>query len=110
MGTFFTRLDFSVTYGAGSNNTNADALSRQHDCSSPSNPEETLLPDSLIVAPVQWDIMTELDQVNLQEPSPHECPPDKTFVPQELRRKVIQHVHSVLSSGHPRITATLHLL
>ncbi len=31
-----------------------------------------------------------LDQVNLQEPSPPEFLPDKTFVPQELRRKVIQ--------------------
>ncbi len=62
------------------------------------------------MAPVQWDIMTELDKVNLQEPSPPECPPDKTFVSQELRRKVIQHVHSVLNSGHPGITATLHLL
>lgn len=79
MGTFFfTRFDFSVTYRPGSKNTKADALSRQHDCSSPSNPEETLLPESLIVAPDQWDIMTELDQVNLQEPSPPECPPNKT--------------------------------
>ncbi len=36
--------------------------------------------------------------------------PDKAFVPQEHRRKVIQHVYVVLSSGHPGITVTLHLL
>ncbi len=71
---FFTRFDVSVTYRPGSKNTKADDLSRQQDCSSPSNSEETLFPESLIVAPVQWDIMTELDQVNLQEPSPPECP------------------------------------
>ncbi|KAG1925560.1 retrotransposable element [Pimephales promelas] len=107
---FFTRFDFIVTYRPGSKNTKADALSRQHDGLSPIKSKETLLPESLIVAPVQWDIMTELTQTNSQRTPPPECPPDKLFVPQDLCQKVLHQVHSVLSSGHPGIAATIHLL
>lgn len=107
---FFTCFDFSVTYRPGSKNTKADALSRQHDVLGSGNTEESHLPETLIVAPVRWDIMTELEQANSQEPTPPECPPDRVFVPQALREKVMQQVHSGLSSGHPGITATLHLL
>uniref|UniRef100_A0A4W5K794 Gypsy retrotransposon integrase-like protein 1 n=1 Tax=Hucho hucho TaxID=62062 RepID=A0A4W5K794_9TELE len=107
---FFTRFDFTVTYRPGSKNTKADALSRQHDGVVPTESKETLLPESLIVAPIQWDIMTELTQANSQKTPPPECPPNKTFVPRDLCQKVLQQVHSVLSSGHPGIAATVHLL
>lgn len=74
------------------------------------NSEESLLLKTLIVFPIQWDIMTELEQANSQKPSPPECPPAKVFVPQALRKKLMQQAHSGLRSGHPWITATLHFL
>lgn len=39
-----------------------------------------------------------------------DCPPDKVFVPEEFRSRVMEMVHSVPASGHPGITATIHLL
>lgn len=53
--------------------------------------------------------MTELAQANSQETLPPECPTDRTFVPQDLRKNVLQQVYSSLSSGHPGISATFHL-
>lgn len=107
---FFTRFEFTVTYRPGSKNTKADALSRQQDLASPNLSSESLLPESLIIAPIQWDIMTELTEANAQTPAPPNCPSDRTFVPVILRDRVLHMVHSALSSGHPGITATLHLL
>lgn len=40
---------------------------------------ENSLPEPFIIAPVQWDIMTELSEANAQEPVPPECPSDKMF-------------------------------
>ncbi|KAI2644696.1 Retrotransposon-like protein 1 [Labeo rohita] len=74
------------------------------------NLEETILPETLLIAPVQWDIMTEINLTNEQHPPPLECPPQLTFVPETHRKQLLHHIHSTPSSGHPGITATLHLL
>ncbi|KAL0181853.1 hypothetical protein M9458_021228, partial [Cirrhinus mrigala] len=50
---FFTRFDFVVSYCPGSQNTKADALSRMHEPDLPANFSETILPSSMIVAPVR---------------------------------------------------------
>ncbi|KAG1933749.1 hypothetical protein F2P79_020467 [Pimephales promelas] len=57
---FFSRFDFKVTYRPGSKKGKADSLSRQFDSSPSSHTSEPILPSTLIVAPVQWDIMTEI--------------------------------------------------
>ncbi len=44
------------------------------------------------------------------DPPPTETPGNLTYVPQALRQRVIQLVHSTPSSGHPGIAATLQLL
>lgn len=107
---FFSRFHFSVTYRPGSQNVKADALSRQHDPDpTPEDPETILTPD-LIVAPVQWDIETEIEQINSRSEIPSAYPPNKVFVPEILRNQVLEHVHSLPSSGHPGITATIQLL
>ncbi|KAL0151775.1 hypothetical protein M9458_052926, partial [Cirrhinus mrigala] len=73
-------------------------------------PTETILPTSVIVAPVSWDIMTKISEGHAQDPTPANCPGHLTYVPLDLCTRVLSHVHSTPSSGHPGIEATLHLL
>ncbi|KAI2654711.1 Transposon Tf2-6 polyprotein [Labeo rohita] len=107
---FFTRFDFQVTYRPGSQNTKADALSRIHESETPISSSETILPSSVIVASVVWDILTEIQEAQTQDPTPAECPDNRTYVPPELRSRVLTEIHSAPSSGHPGIEATLHLV
>ncbi|KAL0181815.1 hypothetical protein M9458_024221, partial [Cirrhinus mrigala] len=107
---FFTRFDFLVTYCPGSQNTKADALSRIHEPGQPAISSEPILPTSIIVAPVAWDVMTEITEAQVLDPPPANCPADLTYVPLNLRQRVLSEVHSVPSSGHPGIKATHHLL
>ncbi|KAG1926575.1 retrotransposable element [Pimephales promelas] len=71
---------------------------------------ECILQPSIVIAPVTWDIMEEIQREQLQEPAPNNCPPDKQYVPHDLRHRVTQWVHSSVSSGHPAIYRTLRLL
>uniref|UniRef100_A0A3B3BMY4 Gypsy retrotransposon integrase-like protein 1 n=1 Tax=Oryzias melastigma TaxID=30732 RepID=A0A3B3BMY4_ORYME len=104
---FFSRFRFQITYRPGSKNGKADALSRIHDITpdAPADPEP-IVPPTLIVAPVQWDIITELAQVNEQHPPPPSCPADRTYVPPSHRQQVLHLVHDTPAAGHPGITAT----
>ncbi|KAL0176816.1 hypothetical protein M9458_029146, partial [Cirrhinus mrigala] len=106
---FFTHFKFTVTYRPGSKNTKADALSRQFESTYQPLLPDPILPSTLIVAPVQWDILTEIAELQGINPPPAECPPDKTYVPPPLRGRIIRLVHDTPSSGHPGISATLHL-
>ncbi len=107
---FFTRFDFRITYRPGSQNTKADALSRLYESSTSKPSQELILPSSIILAPIQWDIMTEIAEAQNADPSPAETPPNLTYVPQVLRQRVLKLVHSAPSSGHPGIAATIQLL
>lgn len=107
---FFTRFNFVVTYRPGSKNTKADVLSRQSDSDLTPQLPETILAPGLVDAPIQWDIMTEIEQANSQSEVPSVCPPNKVYVPEAFRNRVLELVHSLPSSGHPGITATIQLL
>ncbi len=107
---FFTRFNFKITYRPGSQNTKADALSRLYESSATNPSQELILPSTIILAPIQWDIMTEIADAQTTDPPPAETPPNLTYVPQPLRQRVLSLVHSIPSSGHPGITATLQLL
>ncbi len=67
---FFTRFQFTVTYRPGSKNSKADALSRHHDPPADNVTPEFILPPSVIIAPVTWDIMEEIQRAHQQEPPP----------------------------------------
>lgn len=53
---FFTRFQFTVTYRPGSKNCKADALSRRYDLPTEPLTPEPILPHSVILAPVSWDM------------------------------------------------------
>ncbi|KAL0154822.1 hypothetical protein M9458_049085 [Cirrhinus mrigala] len=107
---FFTRFNFTVTYRPGSKNSKADALSRQHDPHLDLLPPEPILPPTVILAPISWDIMEEIQRRHEQDPPPPQCPPNKHYVPLDMRQQVLQWVHTSLSAGHPGISRTLHLV
>ncbi|KAI2655269.1 Transposon Tf2-6 polyprotein [Labeo rohita] len=106
---FFTRFNFEISYRPGSQNLKADALSRVHEPGLVTH-SENILPAALIVAPVTWDVMTEITEAQSQDPPPADCPENLTYVPARLRPRILSEVHSTPSSGHPGIEATIHLL
>ncbi len=69
-----------------------------------------MISPTIIISPIQWDIITEIDQANTEHAIPPECPQDKLFVPEMLRKRIIDQFHTALSSGHPGINATIQLL
>ncbi|KAI2661314.1 Transposon Tf2-6 polyprotein [Labeo rohita] len=81
-----------ITYRPGSQNTKADALSRIHEPDHALTPPESILPPSVIVAPVAWDIMTEIAEGHTQDPPPNDCPENLTYVPLNLRTRVLSEV------------------
>ncbi len=107
---FFTRFQFTVTYRPGSKNSKADALSRRYDSPTKNLTPEPILPPTVVIAPVTWDIMEELQREQQQDPTPDQCPPNRQYVPHNLRPRIMQWVHASISSGHPGISRTLHLL
>lgn len=107
---FFTRFRFTVTYRPGSKNTKADALSRQFESTATPPTNEPILPSSIILAPIQWDIMTEITHAYQTEPPPADCPAECTYVPAPLRARILQMIHTSPSAGHPGIAVTVQLV
>ncbi|KAK3550602.1 hypothetical protein QTP70_000679 [Hemibagrus guttatus] len=104
---FFTRFQFTVTYRPGSKNSKADALSRRHDHPQTDFKPESILPPSIIIVPVTWDLMDEIQREQQSEPMPPGGPPHKHYVPSNLQIRVMQWVHTSLCSGHPDFVTDL---
>ncbi|KAK3560394.1 hypothetical protein QTP86_008482 [Hemibagrus guttatus] len=112
-------FQFTVTYRPGSKNSKADALSRRHDHPQTDVKPESILPPSIIIAPVTWrrtpwwrrfTLLFPLDLVQREqqsEPTPPGCPPHKHYVPSNLRIRVMDWIHTSLCSGHPDIITDL---
>lgn len=101
---FFTRFHFTFSYRPGSRNTRADALSRIHSPEEVTGEPETILPAKIFVNPIQWDLNDQLQEVSKGLPTPPECPPDKTYVPEAFRIALISSAHSSVGTGHPWTT------
>lgn len=69
-----------MTYIPDSKNVKADALSRLSDEEALADDVELILKDSLVLAPIQWDIDTEILQASEQNPTPQACPENRIFV------------------------------
>lgn len=65
---------------------------------------------SIVLAPICWDLMEEVQQAQQSEPPSPECPPSKQYVPTNLCTQLIQWVHTAPSSGHWGIQRTTSLL
>ncbi|KAK3534275.1 hypothetical protein QTP86_008688 [Hemibagrus guttatus] len=87
---FFTRFRFTVTYRPGSKNGKADALSRGFETPSEPTRIEPILPVTAILAPVQWNLVEEIQHAHADEPPPAGCPPNRLFVPPQFRLQVMQ--------------------
>ncbi|XP_052001342.1 uncharacterized protein ccser2a isoform X1 [Xyrauchen texanus] len=107
---FFTRFDFNISYLPGSKNTKAESLSRQHETTVQNPTAEPVVSPTLFLAPVQWDLMSDISQAQVLVPPPPDCPTDQSFEPPSLRERALRWVHDFSSSGHPGISATTRLL
>lgn len=83
---------------------------RLHDSPRESSSDKPILPSSIILAPITWEFMNEIQQAQDSEPSPEGCPTDRVYVPRDLRGQLIQWIHSTPSSGHPGILRTITLV
>ncbi len=54
--------------------------------------------------------MEEIQRGQQDDPQPTECPPNRQYIPQALRHRTLQWVHTSLSSGHPGIHRTMTLV
>lgn len=88
---FFTRFDFSVTYHPSSKNVKADALTRLSEEEIAKEKEQSILEDFIILAPITWDIDTEISQASIQHPTPPACPADKIVVPLSLKERLLHY-------------------
>lgn len=68
---FFTRFNFWITYRLGSRNIKADALSCYYLAPEATKVPDTILPSSLLLALVAWDIDLEIACGGTVELAPH---------------------------------------
>ncbi len=83
----------------GSKNSKADALSRRYDPPTKNLTPEPILPPTVVIAPVTWDIMEELQREQQQDPTPDQCPPNRQYVPHNLRPRIMQWVHASIGQA-----------
>lgn len=68
MGIVLHSLQFHGNFRPGSKNTKADALSRKHGSSLLPRTNEPIISPMFILAPVKWDIMTEITDGHASDP------------------------------------------
>lgn len=95
---FFKRLHFIISYRPGSKNMKTDALSCVFLCEETQGEPEMILPASCVVNVVTWEI--EQDILKTTPWIPTDCPPDRTSVPSQLRKKLITWAHTTYIQVH----------
>jgi hypothetical protein len=65
-----------------------------------------ILPASCLVAPVVWDLDTDIEKVLCTEPAPLQCPVGRVYIPSAVHDQLISWAHAS-PSGHPGIGQTV---
>ncbi|KAL0192346.1 hypothetical protein M9458_010642 [Cirrhinus mrigala] len=107
---FFTRFRFHITYQPSHKNIKADALSRMHSSDPVDESSEPILPPSIFLAPIVWQLDDQIRHATLEEPAPPGGPAGRTNVPTSLRLPLLDSAHTSPGSGHPGSRRTLLLL
>ncbi|KAL0151330.1 hypothetical protein M9458_053324 [Cirrhinus mrigala] len=107
---FFTRFRFHITYQSGHKNIKADALSRMHSSDPVDESSEPILPPSIFLAPIVWQLDDQIRHPTLEEPALPGGPAGSTYVPTSLRLPLLDSAHTSPGSGHPGSRRTLSLL
>ncbi|XP_055370091.1 uncharacterized protein LOC129605033 [Betta splendens] len=103
---FFSRFNFHLSYRPGSKNVKPDVLSRLHDAQQEPAEPESILPPGCLVGAVTWSVERRVREANRDRPVPRGAPPNRLFVPPDLRGEVIQ-IGQLNSTVHPPTTITL---
>ena len=104
---FFGRFNFSLTYRPSSQNVKPDALSRLYFPENPSTGPENILPPTCIIGTLTWEVESAVRLVQRQQPDPSTGPPNRLFVPDAVRSRVLVWAHSSRFTCHPGINRTL---
>ena len=107
---FLDRFNYTLTYRPGSSNTKADALSRLHAPEKSSVEPEPIVPASRIIGVVTMNIEAEVKRAQRTEPGPDNCPPDRLFVPNSVRSRVLLWGHTSQFACHPGFHRTFSFL
>ncbi|KAG1924807.1 hypothetical protein F2P79_025921 [Pimephales promelas] len=100
---FFGRFDFSLSYRPGSKNIKPDSLSRIFDQSERPSTPECILPETLVVSTLRWEVESKVMKALEGVTPPPDCPPNRLFVPEECRSDVIQWGHCSSVACHPEV-------
>ena len=104
---FFGRFSFSLTYRPSSQNVKPDALSGLYSPENPGTGPETILPPTCLIATLTWEVESAVRLAQRQQPDPGTSPPNRLFVPDAVRSRVLVWAHSSRLTCHPGITRTL---
>lgn len=108
---FFSCFNFQITYRPRSKNGKANTLSHLYVAiTEVSSPVDPTVPSSLVLGPVQWDIITESAETNATHPPPLSCPADKMHVPLSQCQQVLHFMHDTPAAVHSGIAATSSLI
>ncbi|XDV37360.1 hypothetical protein PO909_006967 [Leuciscus waleckii] len=107
---FFGRFDFSLSYRPGSKNIKPDSLSRIFDQSERPSTPECILPETLVVSTLRWEVESKVLKALEEVTPPPDCPPNRLFVPEECRSDVIQWGHCSSIACHPGVNRTSFLV
>ncbi|XP_038822213.1 uncharacterized protein LOC120022396 [Salvelinus namaycush] len=107
---FFGRFDFSLSYRPGSKNVKPDSLSRIFDHSERPSTPECILPGTLVVSTLTWEVESRVKTALEGVKPPPGCPPNRLFVPEGCRSDVIRWGHCSNVACHPGVSRTSFLV